>query len=176
MQNLAGVASADDYIHRELTRCGIKIVSDVQSGHEVNARLTGRIGAVTLTRAWAYWVATGPVPLDVAQRLYATPVGATDIRAGGHCGCVAPETQATHFDADGRRLVHDPEGKEERGVRELVAKYPGWPVLSPAALARMRFVPDAAAAASRSVVETFHIDSGLGLYLFAEAVRALPSD
>lgn len=38
-----------------------------------------------------YHVLTGYVPLALAQRLYATPIGKRQIRVSGHCGCPPPE-------------------------------------------------------------------------------------
>ncbi len=42
----------------------------------------------------------GPVPLEVAELLYADPVGRTDIRAAGHAGAPPPSDWTTAIDGD----------------------------------------------------------------------------
>lgn len=168
MRNLAGQTDCDVHIRSELQRCGIEIVEGAPNGAEVNARLTGRLGPFTFTRAWYYWVAYGPVPLTVAREMYGHPVGRTDIRIAGHCGGPPPEHPwVKHYDADGLELVHDPDGRQLAECLKLAERHASMR----AELRRLRFVPDAAAAAARSVVETYHIDTELGLYLFVEALK-----
>lgn len=73
MRNLAGDKDCDKFIRAELTRCGIEIVEGERSTGEVPSSLTGRLGTFTFRRAWYYWIVNGPMPLDVAKRLYADP-------------------------------------------------------------------------------------------------------
>lgn len=168
MKNLAGVADCDTFIRTELERARIEVVEGPRSTHEVAASLTGKLGPFTFTRAWYYWIARGPVPLEVARELYADPVGKTDVRSGGDCACRPPETWATYFDADGWELCSDPDGRQAREWADMQQK--GFiPSLEER---RIRFVPDAPAVAARAVVETYHIDSEVGLRLFADTIRA----
>jgi hypothetical protein len=169
MKNLAGFVDPDPYILHELERCGIKPLPLPQRvDQEVRYGWIGHLGPIEFTRAWYYWRAHGPVPLDVAKRLYELPIGKTDIRVAGHCACPAPEPPWLKFrDANGRKIVHDPHGKEERDwdsytgrVREILD-----------ATERPIFARDAFAVADRVFVDCYHIDSELGLYLFAEELK-----
>lgn len=168
MKNLAGNPHCDDNIRHELTRCGIDIVEAAEPcGGEVNARLTGKLGAFTFQRAWYYWVVEGFMPLVRAEVLYENRIGRTDIRVAGHCGCPAPRDWATHYDANGAQLWSDPDGEQEREFESIRSRHEDWNWPD------ARFVPDAAAAAVRSGVTSYHIDSELGLYIFAKMVRDL---
>ena len=96
MKNLAGDKTPNLDIARELRRCRISerwLNADEQGG-EVRATIggiiAGPLGPIEMRRAWYYWVASGPVPMAIADRLYADPVGRDDIRVAGHCGCPPP--------------------------------------------------------------------------------------
>jgi hypothetical protein len=116
-------------------------------------------------------VVKGEMPLDTAKALYEHPIGRTDIRVDGHCGCPPPEHPWLEYrDADGFKIIHDPEGKQERQFGELIREGH----LPPDVTANYRFAPDAAAVAARVFVDCYHVDSELGLYLLAEAIRGLP--
>ena len=97
MQNLAGSDRADKIIEQELNRSHISIVRhDELRGGEVPTHFTGELSregetAFEFERAWYYWMVSGNVPLAVAQELYDDPVGRTDVRVVGHCGCPPPE-------------------------------------------------------------------------------------
>jgi hypothetical protein len=127
MMNLAGLPNPDPVIERELTRCRIEVVRGETSKGEVATSLTGRLGPFTFRRAWYYWIVSGRVPLAVADELYADPVGVTDVRVGGDCGCPDPRDYT------------------------------------------MRFVDDVTQ--GHGSIETYHIDSEVGLRLFADAIR-----
>jgi hypothetical protein len=173
MINLAGHPDCDRIIRHELERARIEIVEGERRPREVPYTVTGRLNVWTFRRAWYYWVAAGQLPLDVAQRLYADPVGKTDVRVAGHCGCPPPEPPwLVYFDADGIRLLHDPDGKEAQFYADFVERG----VLNAEQLAGKRFVPDAPAVAARVVVESYHIDSEVGLRLFADTLRSLPTE
>ena len=45
----------------------------------------------TFSRAWTYWVCSGPVPLTIAKELYSTEVGKNFVRVKGDCTCPPPE-------------------------------------------------------------------------------------
>lgn len=167
MKNLAGDPECDAEIARELTRCGIEIIRGDRSNHEVAASVTGKLGAFTFRRAWYYWVVEGPMPLDVALKLWADPVGKCDIRSGGHCGCPSPEEYgADYFDVDGNQLWSDPDGKR---ARELIEQG----LLPAGGLDRNRFVPDKRVGYAQAEVRSYHVDSELGLYILAQAIRGL---
>jgi hypothetical protein len=112
------------------------------------------------------------VPIEIARALYSDPVGKEDVRACGHCACPAPDDYgAEYFDADGVQLYSDPDGSEQRALDGMVAR---------GLLKREdvigRCVPDKRAAAVRVVVNCYHIDSEVGLRLFADALRGLIGD
>lgn len=104
MRNLAGNPEADRYIDSELERCGIDVVklATPRSG-EIAGQLEGRLGPFKFDRRWYYWNVEGPVPLPVAEALYEHPVGRTDIRVAGHCGCPPPAQWTTKH--EGRDVV-----------------------------------------------------------------------
>jgi hypothetical protein len=92
MRNLAGAttAHADAYIEDELAEACIASKRISPSQGEVKAALVGESGAFTFHRAWYYWVVTGPVPVELAWKLYNDPRGRHDVRVAGHCGCPEP--------------------------------------------------------------------------------------
>lgn len=105
MRNLAGKQDCDTFIENELRRA--RIPSERLGAHtrdEVPYLVIGRLGSIEFRRSWTYWVARGPVPIDIARQLYADPVGRTDIRVDGHCGCPAPEPPWTDV-IDGAEFV-----------------------------------------------------------------------
>ena len=145
-------------------RLGVEVVT-------VNGADGGREGPFLIGFRNYYFTVDGPCPLAIAEALYATPVGRTDIRAMGDCARPEPKTRATYFDADGVELVNDPDGRQAREWDGAIASGSGLgKVLS--TLPRPRFVPDAAAMAARAVVKAFHVDSELGLYMLLQALRA----
>lgn len=109
MKNLAGNSGCDPHIVAELQAAGIDLVHHTSPlKQEVPASVTGRLTkngkpVFEFTRAWYYWVVGGRVPLDVARELYANPIGATDVRVVGHCGCPPPEDWVTII--KGKRYV-----------------------------------------------------------------------
>ena len=127
MRNLAGDSECDVFVEHELKRARIPIERvDLPRNSEVPYRIIGRLGGITFQRAWTYWVAKGPVSIETARRLYDDPVGRTDIRVDGHCGCPEPVLPWTEV-IDGHEFV-----------------------------------------------TTYHIDSEVGLRIFADAVRGQP--
>lgn len=153
MKNLAGDANCDVEIRKELKAAGIQEVQhDAPLKREVPQSVTGKLGDFTFERAWYYWVVSGAVPLAVAEKMYATPVGKKDVRVAGHCGCPPPNEWA--FPSD-----------------EAVAKY-----LEAKGLQSINY-GDLAKACNRGDVEgdrfvtTYHIDSQEGLNLFVKTLK-----
>ena len=116
MKNLAGDKDCDVDIEGELTRARIDIVrSDEPIGGEVPARLTGSLDGFTFERRWYYWSVSGPMPLALAEEMYADPIGAGDVRVQGHCACPPPKdwevdgfVRSYHIDTEaGLRLFAD---------------------------------------------------------------------
>jgi hypothetical protein len=176
MENLAGNPGADRYVRRELARARVPAVEGgADGGGEVPATVTGRLGGFSFRRAWYYWVVTGPVPLEVAERLYEDPVGQTDVRAGGHCGCPHPSQQAEWIAPDGRRVVPTEEREkmlEMSRHSQVLAKT----FADSLAEKDVTFSDDPPSLRARQFVTLYHIDSEVGLRIFVDAVRNLVAD
>jgi hypothetical protein len=174
MINLAGNKDCDKQIHLELTRCGIDIHS-IPLGHsEVPYTLEGRLVFQGLTgfvfhRAWYYWMVTGDVPLPVAELLYKDPVGVKDIRVAGHCGCPSPSRVPYTY---GVSWMH-PSGKEgiarknQADFKRSIASG----LLEVSVLDKYIFTDDPVSEGCLPVVRSYHIDSELGLYIFANSLK-----
>lgn len=111
-----------------------------------------------------YWRVKGPVPLHVAEAIYADP--ASDlIRVAGHCGCVAPvDPWVTHRMPDGTILatLKDKAEFDRLSHRDYMVE----------AAKGYTFSDDPAVRAkARTYVESYHIDSELGLRVFVDYLR-----
>jgi hypothetical protein len=167
MENLAGREDCDEYIREELKRCRIDIVEVEPTTSEVPYTLEGRLGVIEFRRAWYYWVANGRVPFDVAMRLYEDPVGKTDIRVAGMAGNTTPDSQwSSWYLPDGRMVLSA--SKEEEWKRFETADAP-----MTQRYADLVFSDDPESIGAERFVESYHIDSELGLYIFANAIREL---
>lgn len=164
MINLVGRNDSDIWCASELAAAGIDIDAQGRRYGETRTRVAGRIGEFIFTRAWRYWMVRGRVPLDVAQRLYADPIGRTDVRAAGHCACPPPDEWVEWFDGDEKVWI-DPDGSQEREWRAFDAKG----IFNSTAMPRFAATTDGL----QAYVTTYHIDSAEGLRLFADAVRAI---
>ncbi len=112
---------------------------------------------MTLRRAWYYWVVECRMPLEIAKALYADPVGKTDIRVAGHCGCPSPEEGAEWFASDGVQLLKRSEDSTP-GFIETIER------------AGYRVVDDPCSE-GKPFVTSYHIDSEVGLRFFADMMR-----
>lgn len=147
---------------RQLQRCGIAVLDGTP--------IVGQLGKFTFRFQNYYWVVDGPMPLEAALKLYADPIGKTDIRCGGHCGALPPEEYgADYFDSDGNELFSDPDGKELATMQGLIERG----CLPAASMDGKRFVPDKRVGYARAEVRCYHVDSELGLYILANAIRGL---
>ena len=164
MENLAGNNDCDVKIERELVRAGIDVVRGERSGGEVPASITGKLGDFTFHRAWYYWVVDCRIPLQVAQELYADPVGKTDVRVAGHAGCPPPEEWAHWFAPDGRAVVKT---KEEAEFRKFEEKG----VLLKGTTDDHVFSDDPQSVGAQGFVVNYHIDTEVGLRLFADTAK-----
>jgi len=160
VKNLAGNEDCDTFIEQELLRAGIKPVACKRSGGEVDSALEGKLGRFRFHRAWYYWVVIGNMPLAVAEELYRDPVGKTDVRVAGHCGCPPPKEWATWLDEKERRLF--PLSEKPAGTSKIVEAILNDPTL--------RFVKNPSAE-GEGFICSYHIDSEVGLRLFADAIK-----
>jgi hypothetical protein len=167
MENLAGNKDCDRVIERELTiaRINIKKVEPDPVHHEVPYTLEGELGSFTFHRAWYYWVVNGPMPLKNALELYADPAGRHDVRVTGHCGCPPPEAPwITWRDDAGNEIIHM---KEKAQIDAFVAKGH----IKPEQMKNRRF--DERPENFNGFIESYHIDSEVGLRLFADMIRKI---
>ena len=165
MENLAGDKNCDLQIEKELTRCGIEVVRDQPQEGEVPSSLRGKLGSFDFFRAWYYWAVSGSVPLEVAQELYTDPVGKTDIRVTGHCECPPPEEPwITWRTNDGHTVVKQSVKKQ---FEELIEAR----LLQKSTLDEYIFSDDPASIGASAYVESYHIDSEVGLRLFADTLK-----
>ncbi len=114
-----------------------------------------------------YWIVTGPVPLRVAEELYKDPA-ANHIRVAGHCGCPPPEPPWTTLRMhDGTELLPlDSKAKLEAtqhiASEEFYSEY----------MKKFTFSDDPEVRSkARCYVETYHIDSEVGLRVFVDHLR-----
>lgn len=164
MINLAGKADADQYILTELTRCGVPVVPVTKTDSEVPYSFVGKLGNFTFTRAWYYWVVSGKVPLAVAEELY-TPEFKGDVRSGGDCGCRHPSTWATPY--KGEKVAVS--ATEAEKFAHLVKTF--GPSFKERIEKEYYFHDNDDLSEFPRFVDTYHIDSELGLYIFVQALK-----
>jgi len=109
MGNLAGRIDCDAFIKLELELAGIDILEHNSRG-EVPYKHIGCLGngSFTFKRAWTYWMVSGDVPMDIANELYANPIGKETIRVNGHCGCPSP-SKGTWKTDDCKEIIFEEE-------------------------------------------------------------------
>lgn len=171
MENLAGKPDCDKKIERELTRCKIQIVRYQFRSGEVSSSLRGKLGSFNFRRAWSHWSVEGDVPLSIAKELYDDPVGNADIRVVGHCGCPPPgDPWIIWRDKKGRELKFTKYRKELEGLTRLaqggIAKAAAEALNDP----MTRFV-ESPSTEGEGFIPYYHIDSEIGLRLFADTLR-----
>lgn len=172
--NIAGwqQAYAEAQCSKELTRCGIDtyrlyipVIGEVKS--QIKGILKVNNKTFDFTRAWRYWIIEGQVPLDTAKQLYNTVVGRTDIRALGDCTCPEPTNKiASYCDDNGVEWIYDPSGSHEKEYLQFAEKHPG--ILE---MKKVHFMKDASK--YNAFIPNYHIDSELGLYIFAETIKGM---
>jgi hypothetical protein len=173
MINLAGkpIGENDDQIKLELTRCGVPLtlVTD-QLGGEVLTNAGGELCGVKFRRAWRYWVADGSVPLEVALKLYENPVGRTDIRVSGHCGCPPPVAPWVRWrdPETGKRIIDT----GQRDTMQKIGENPDHKEMAEQFFRDFIFNNDPKSIGGIPSVDSYHIDSELGLYIFVQHLCA----
>lgn len=165
MQNLAGNDQADEYIRRELERARIPVQDTEPHSGEVPYTLIGQLGDLAFTRAWYYWVVNGNVPLEVAQELFADPVGVTDIRVAGDCGCPPPEERIKWLTDEGKQIYP----AEQQAEWDRIAKAHEF---MQAEKDTIIFTDDPVAHGAKPFVTTYHVDTEIGLRIFVDTLKA----
>lgn len=192
-KNLAGrnrpMEKNDKQITAELTRAGITAAPWDCENSEVRTTVCGKliitdfVGALedvcsnkvalprgwcgTFTRAWTYWTVSCRVPVELAKRIYANPVGRTDIRVGGHCGCIAPAGNYIEWRCpmSGRKYATM---KDREDVEKFKDNHPG---MYTKFILEHEFHDDPASIGAVGTVDSYHIDTELGLYVFVQFLR-----
>ncbi|MFA6588700.1 MAG: hypothetical protein WCT08_06610 [Patescibacteria group bacterium] len=165
MKNLAGNQDCDLQIENELLRSGIQGMRVDRVGDEVPYSLTGQLGGFSFTRAWSYWRVKGLLPLEVAQELYADPIGKTDIRIEGNGGCPPPEKPWVKWlTSAGKEIIPT---DQKAGYDSLIQKN----LLSAEVLDKYIFSDDLASVGAKPYIIGYHIDSEAGLRLFADTLK-----
>jgi len=164
VRNLAGSPNADYYVKRELHIADIQAweAPEVATG-EVATKFYGILPGFRFVRVWSYWIATGRVPIKTAWALYADPAG-KDIRVDGHCMCPAPRAPWTQWYTPDNKQVFpkDQEAEYLHYMEKLDMKPdPNWV-----------FSDDPLSLGAQEFVTCYHIDSEVGLRVFADAVRS----
>ncbi len=170
-KNLAGrnrpMEENDKQICIELKRCSLDVAPWDCGTSEVRTNNCGVLGPSRFHRAWTYWTFSGRVPLEMAKRIYRHPVGYSDIRVGGHSGCPAPEGNYVEWrdPETGRRYarVMDRENMERFAENhpDMVTKF----------MNEYLFHDDPESIGAIGTVDSYHIDTELGLYVFVQFLR-----
>jgi hypothetical protein len=91
----------DREIQAELLIAGIAPEEiEVRNDGEVPYKFIGRFGRYRFIRAWSYWVVVGETKLDLAEKIYADPVGLEVIRTDGCAGNKPPEGDQRTYHID----------------------------------------------------------------------------
>jgi len=124
----AGLLSEVELVHPNKPLSGRQL----RPQRDLRVFVRSRLGKIKLHRAWRYWVANGPVPLDAALKLYADPVGRKSVRVAGSCGCPPPEQWVEVV--DGKPCITTYHIDTEEGLALFVAaltpRTAGWPTPS----------------------------------------------
>lgn len=162
MQNMAGRDDADRYVEHELNRCKIEMRERPLSNGEVKTSRYGVLQCkgqeIVLTRGWAYWIVEGNVPYDLAVKIFEEDVG-KEIRVAGHCGAPHPDEWSKWMTPDGVEVLSMKQKEELDRYKDLVDY-------------RRYTFTDTPEEVGARYVTSYHIDTELGLYIFANAVKA----
>lgn len=133
-------ADTDSILTAELHAAGIATVQETEgvfdahltellreASGEVKTSVIGVLHGWQFSRAWYYWVCSGPgIEVEAAERLHAAH-GST-VRVAGHCGCPSPREWFKGL-ACGSYHVDSPEGLKALAdtIRALVELHQGEP-------------------------------------------------
>ena len=169
MKNLAGHPQATEICVEELRRCGINVCESEKPIGEPQSMVYGQLGKYKFTRAWYYWIVEGDVPLTVAYDLYNNYVGQTDIRVCGNCTCPKPDEYIVWKLNDGTPVL----STEEKENLEYYVKHTKMVgEVAKEMLKQNKFSDDPKSIGAKPYIESYHIDSGLGLYIFVQTHKS----
>ncbi len=170
MINLAGKRDCDKTIESELNRCGIPFERlHAPTTSEVPSAILGKWGKFKFYRAWYYWVVNGPMPIAIAKELYHdNVVGKVDIRVVGHCGCPPPEEWVDYIHPSGKEVLSQAKWDENMKTLDGFGKELGDSIRADLV---SKYLPHENPESFPGFIPNYHIDTELGLYIFAEAIR-----
>lgn len=128
-----------------------------------------KLGAFRFTRGDSYyWIAGGPMPLALAEKMYSDPVGKRDVRCAGDGGCRSPLTWATWVlgNKEVTARFFNGENQEEKYlyfVERGILPREGFDALT--------FHDDPPNSGAEGYVLGYHIDSRMGLKLYVDTIR-----
>lgn len=165
MRNIASHHDMTEEVVREFTRLGIQIVDTASSDHEVKSSKTGLISVngveLQVIRHWSYFGVYGLLPYEIAVKLYEDPIGKTDIRVAGHCGCPSPEEWSQWILPDGRQVYPTKSQAEFEKYKDLLDEK----------FREMIFHDIPEYLGAKRYVKSYHIDSELGMYIFLQTIN-----
>lgn len=170
-KNLAGrsrpIEDNDKQIAIELKRCGLDVGPWDCGNSEVRTNNCGVKGPSRFYRAWTYWIFSGRVPIEIAKRIYKHPIGFSDIRVGGHACCVAPAGGYVEWRCPltGRSYATM---KDREDIERFKDTYPE---LHAKFILEHEFHDDPESVGAVGTVDTYHIDTELGLYVFNQFLK-----
>jgi hypothetical protein len=156
--------SVADYVELVMRREAIpfEVVNDPSK--QVSCNVVGKLGPFTIDRS-GYWRVDGPVPIEVARRLYEADEDHV-IRVAGHCMAPPPEDPwVVWHDDDGKTLEADPDGSIEKQATHFTNRF-GLDFSHIRFVRSLDEVPN-----KRGFVMSYHIDTEDGLHLFIRTVR-----
>ena len=173
MQNLAcsepspaRIAEINRTVISELTRAGVVPRPNLPEDRgEVKAEFMGIYRGFSFRRQWYYWAVSGYVPIAIAEKMFANPIGVKDIRADGDCSCPDPRSIFKTFDSiSGQELVSDEEWED---AMRLFSNYPSM---------KSKYETSYVTASQAGTrlwrgITSYHIDSQEGLVLFMDKMR-----
>lgn len=129
-----------------------------------------KLGPFTFKRSHSYyWIAKGPMPIEVAREMYRHPDGRHAVRVDGHCGEPSPDDYGhTWLMPDGRQVTPKTFNGEDQEVKwnEMYEKG----LLSTDGK-NLVFSDDPASLGAKCFIAQYHIDTALGLKLYVDKIR-----
>lgn len=173
MKNLAGCEHSDRECIRELERARIPWTTVANRYEEPQTYVVGRLGNMLFKRAWYYWIVRCRIPLKTAWKLYENPVGKTDIRVAGHCGCPPPEDPWVNWYDEEDYIIDTNMDQIELCLRQ--AKKFNRPFILENICFMEKEERDKLIAEGKihGYVESYHIDSEVGLRIFADETKCI---
>lgn len=157
MENLARSKFDSDVnqkVKEELQIAGIPVVDIGRVDNEVKTNYIGILNGFVFVRAWYYWVVKGNMPLEIAKYLYDN-FKELDIRVEGMAGNDLPEKWAKNKDYDKLMKPY---------VKKLLNKE--------ITIEELKNISEEISSQGEQVINTYHIDTQLGLCKFVEVIKS----